>query len=192
MATIYFTNEYSGAHADSRGLLARALSRYTGNELSEENLGAALKTVGEYGKPALEGGPEFSVSHSRNTWAVLIAGSECGLDVQYRRNQSRDVLKQIVRRWYAGEDAALVPGTAGDEEFEDAFYRIWSRREALVKAAASSVADSSAPAVSGSGVCYADREWEIRDIEIPGAGGIYAAICMPAGEMPEEISIESI
>ena len=192
MAIIFYTNEYSGAHADSRGLLARAISRYAGRDLPEDELGAALKTIGEYGKPALEGGPEFSVSHSRKTWAVLIAGSECGLDVQYRRDQSRDVLEQITGRWYADEDTAFVPDTAGDEEFEDAFYRIWSRREALVKAAASSVADSSAPAVSGSGVCYADREWEIRDIEIPGAGGIYAAICMPAGEMPEEISIESI
>ena len=192
---IYYTHSYGNNRGESHRLLQRAIARYlTENGRSEEaaesesaTFTASLCTEGEYGKPVIPGFAPFSVSHSNNTWAVLIAeagdGAErCGLDVQYRRKTEA---ASVAKRFYAAEDADLVCAavTAGADAAEGVFFRLWTRREALVKAAGGSVAGTDFPAVNGDAAVFRDTEYIIADVGIPGAG-LYAAVCSDGIQMP--------
>ena len=192
---IYYTHSYGNNRGESHRLLQRAIARYlTENGRSEEaaesesaTFTASLCTEGEYGKPVIPGFAPFSVSHSNNTWAVLIAeagdGAErCGLDVQYRRKTEA---ASVAKRFYAAEDAGLVCAavTAGADAAEDVFFRLWTRREALVKAAGGSVAGTDFPAVNGDAAVFRDTEYIIADVGIHSAW-LYAAVCSDGIQMP--------
>lgn len=78
------------------------------------------------GKPYIEGGPHFSISHCRNALAVAVDDRPVGIDVE------------SIRRW----DAALVERTmnadeqaliARDADPARAFIRLWTRKEAFLK-----------------------------------------------------------
>lgn len=191
---IYYTHRYTGAKGESRELLRKAIGQHTGEYISAEELKERSMTVGEYGKPAVSGCSEFSISHNGTTWAVLFADAKCGLDVQYSRKC--DVFG-IAERFYDAEDAEAVikAGTRDDDGAAKEFFRIWARREALIKAAGSSVADSHVPAVNGSEAFYEGHRWLIRDISFPGGPGgesISAAICVEndqgSDEWPDDIA----
>ena len=108
---IYYTHSYGNRKGESHRLLQLAIARYlTENgyrgdaaETESAALTASLRTEGEYGKPVIPGFAPFSISHSNDTWAVLIAESgdgaeRCGLDIQYRRNTSA---VSVAKRFYA-------------------------------------------------------------------------------------------
>ena len=192
---IYYTHSYGNNRGESHRLLQLAIARYlTENgyrgdaaETESAALTASLRTEGEYGKPVIPGFAPFSVSHSNNTWAVLIAeagdGAErCGLDVQYRRKTEA---ASVAKRFYAAEDADLVCAavTAGADAAEDVFFRLWTRREALVKAAGGSVAGTDFPAVNGDAAVFRDTEYILADVKIPGTG-LYAAVCSDGTQIP--------
>ena len=180
---IYYTNEFAGGRTESHRLLEKALAVHTGDEERAKTLIGALKK-GEHGKPYIEGFSCFSISHTGGIWAVLFADcSECGLDIQLRKECD---FRAIARRWFTTEDAALVSSIDNDAEACDLFFRIWARREALVKALGGAVYDTDIPPVAG----YADYHSEgcrndafsgnyvINDIRIPGMPDLYAAMCI--------------
>ena len=174
---IYYTNRYSGKKQDSHRLLGLALADHTGDAAAAEELIAAMREEGCYGKPVIDGFDCFSISHSGSTWAVLIADRECGLDIQYHRDRKTG---SIIRRYFAAEDrekAASGP---------DGFFRIWVRREALIKAAGMSVVLTDVPPAGGDHAEYCGRCWRIRDIAIPGADGSSAAFCIESGGPADE------
>ena len=186
---IYYTHNFGNKKGESHLLLEKAAGRYlaefcgSAHSIAEEEasrLVAALTTQGEFGKPVLPGFAPFSISHSKGTWAVLIASGECGLDIQYARKA--DVCS-IAKRFYASEDArAVISSAAGSENGDRAaeeFFRIWARREALIKAAGTSVTDSEVPSVSGSRVWYCGHEYTISDVKMPGCDA-FAAVCIRA------------
>jgi hypothetical protein len=177
---IYYTDNYTGGREESHRLLGKALAAYTGDEQRAKTLIGALKK-GEHGKPYIEGFSCFSISHTGGIWAVLFADcSECGLDIQLRKECD---FRAIARRWFTTEDAALVSSIDNDAEACDLFFRIWARREALVKAAGGSVAGTDFPAVNGDAAVFRDTEYIIADVGIPGAG-LYAAVCSDGIQMP--------
>ena len=182
---IYYTDKYTGSREESRRLLKEALAVHTGNEEQAKTLTGALKK-GEHGKPYIEGFSCFSISHTGNIWAVLIADCECGLDIQLSRKCD---FGAIAGRWFAPKDAALI-AAALDEEAEkapskacDLFFRTWTRREALAKALGGTVYDSDLPSVlsdqdaSGVQVVVADRQFSIIDITLPGMQELYSSVC---------------
>jgi hypothetical protein len=196
---IYYTHSYSNKRGESHRLLQCAIACYLKeNGYSEDDAAAESKTLtaslcteGEYGKPVIPGFAPFSISHSNNTWAVLIAESDdgaqrCGLDVQYRRKTEA---VSVAKRFYAAEDAEMVCAavTAGADAAEDVFFCLWTRREALVKAAGESVAATDFPAVNGDAAVFRDTEYIIADVRIPGAG-LYAAACCDGTQMPVRTS----
>ena len=132
---------------------------------------------GEHGKPFIEGFSCFSISHTGSIWAVLIADSECGLDIQLGRKCDK---KAIADRWFAPEDAAKLAETFPDDSKNaaDAFFRIWTRREALTKALGRTVYDPDLPAVSGEYVRINDKRYIISDIQIPQMPEVYSAVCI--------------
>ena len=172
---IYYTLSCSGRHEDSHRLLEKAIAEYTGDR---EKAGALVRGMqtGENGKPYIAGFEHFSISHSGKAWAVLFDESECGLDIQYEKKS--DVLS-LARRWYNPIDAEAVESAmkAGESEGRAEFFRLWARREALIKAIEGSVADTSLPPVSKDKVIIDGREYVIRTIELAGEKELHAAIC---------------
>ena len=89
---------------------------------------------GAHGKPRLEaaGRPPFgfNLSHSGDRFVVAIAlGMEPGVDVE--RIRPRRNLKGVSRRFFSPaeqREVAAAPDPLG------AFYRIWTRKEAVIKA----------------------------------------------------------
>jgi 4'-phosphopantetheinyl transferase len=96
--------------------------------------GALRFAVGEFGKPRLDGnwGIEFNMSHGDGIVLIALSrGQQIGVDVEGMRPVSERA--EIVRRYlHPGEAADLV--RLGGREAEAAFFRCWSRKEAVVKA----------------------------------------------------------
>lgn len=223
---IYYTHTYSRNKGESHRLLEQAIGEYLASaghrdqpdaddRDSASRLVSLLRTTGEYGKPYIPGFAPFSISHSRNTWAVLITEEDrdtsatypedvtgtCGLDVQY---PGRADAETVTRRFFAPADADLIAALcrSGEQDdtaaergmtgADDAFYRLWVRREALVKAAGTSAVDADVPPVSGGKAVYRGAEYRLEEIRIPECEA-YAAVCIPAcEEVPGELIMREL
>ncbi len=128
----------SGFHSD-RALVARAMVR---SELAAA-LGiapSALEFVtGRHGKPEVFDPPQpiaFNLSHS-GEWVVLAwqAGSDAislGVDVEQFMADRRDVMR-LARRFFSLPEQLALEALTGDAR-ETLFYRLWTLKEAWVKA----------------------------------------------------------
>jgi len=100
--------------------------------------------IGEHGKPFLDGpvvtGPvpagtrafDFNVSHCRGALLVGIArGQELGVDIE-SQHRKRPVL-DLARRFFAAAEASALAGL-DEPQRQIAFLRLWSCKEAVVKA----------------------------------------------------------
>jgi 4'-phosphopantetheinyl transferase len=112
-------------HAALRLLLGRYL---------DADPAALCFTYGPQGKPALErgGALSFSMSHSNGLALVALArGREVGVDVEWcaRGIDALDIARQFFSEREADALAALGPS-----QRRSAFFRLWTRKEALLKA----------------------------------------------------------
>jgi 4'-phosphopantetheinyl transferase len=117
--------EFLCAHA----LLRLALSRYAGG-----NPGKWEFARGQWGKPYVTGAEQlhFNLSHTEGLVACAITGGcEVGVDVE-RVDRAVDA-SNIARRFFADEESQYIESLAGDRQ-RDAFFRIWTLKEAYVKA----------------------------------------------------------
>lgn len=178
---IYYTGNFKGGRAESRRLLAKAITEYTGDARRAEELISGLKT-GEQGKPYIEGFEHFSISHTGGIWAVLIDTRECGLDIQL--SKGCDAVA-IARRIYAQKDAETIAALHEEdpEKANDEFFRLWARREALTKAMGGTVYDTDLPSVLTENLSVNCVSYMIFDIGFPEAGPeagrkLYAAVCV--------------
>ena len=192
---IYYTDKYTGGREASRRLLKEAFTAHTGDaELAAALTGAIRK--GEHGKPYIDGFSCFSISHTGSIWAVLINERECGLDIQLERTVDA---VSVAKRWYASGDAAIIAGLAkADEDAAiDEFFRIWTKREALVKALGGSVYESGLPDVSNGEAAAGGRRFRLSCIKFPVTGGqndraLYAAVCVEAEAVPADITFRKL
>lgn len=86
---------------------------------------------GEHGKPYFENTDiKFSISHSGDYVCVAVArGIEIGVDIQkFQENRDR-----LAKRFYAEGELKKLEGL-NEEEKRQEFFRIWTRKEALLKA----------------------------------------------------------
>ncbi|MBE6041744.1 MAG: 4'-phosphopantetheinyl transferase superfamily protein [Clostridiales bacterium] len=192
---IFYTHDYSANRGESHRLLAHAIGLYLNDrERGAELAGSLLKE--RSGKPYIEGFAGFSISHSNNTWALLIGDGPCGLDVQYPKKC--DILS-IAQRFYNKDDADLIMSAAGscndksadkasqDPEAAELFFRVWARREALIKAAGTTVAAEDIPAVMSDTADYEGAAWRLSDVCVPGTEDLFAAVCVRQEEPESEI-----
>ena len=85
-------------------------------------------TYGEQGKPALSGHPEihFNLSHS-GSMAVCAVSDRCvGADVE----QVREARRNVAQRCFLPQESLWIEAAADPDR---AFYRIWTRKESLLK-----------------------------------------------------------
>lgn len=114
------------AHAVLRELLAR----YTGEPAADLPLSA-----GQHGKPRLPPGSHddlrFNLSHSGDAVLVALArGRDLGVDIEVVR--PHDDLDAVAAQVFADDERAAI--AAAGERRLDAFYALWTRKEACVKA----------------------------------------------------------
>ncbi len=118
----------------ARGMLRRLLGCYLDQDPS-----AVAFSRGAHGKPFLqEGGLHFNVSHTHELALYAIAQSrEVGVDVEWMRPQVAH--EQIAARFFSLEEQGAL-AEVPDEERRAAFYNIWTRKEAYVKARGGGIA----------------------------------------------------
>ena len=168
---LLYTHEYKRNYALSRELLARSIRQLAGSgcnldvppELATLTDGELLGYISDNiefnknGKPHIAGISDYSISHSENTWAIIFSDAPCGLDIQYNKKAK---LEKIAVKLYQEDEQESVNKLGIDE-----FFRIWSRREALIKAAGSSVFYD-APSTMGESAIYEGAMWRIYDVSL--------------------------
>lgn len=114
-------------YVTSQGLLRLVLARFT------DRPPEALEfRHSDHGKPFLENGPGFNLSHSGDHLLIgLVRGGRLGVDLEIPRHFPN--LEALAERYFAPEEASEL-ASLPEEERTGAFYRGWTRKEAFLKA----------------------------------------------------------
>ena len=87
---------------------------------------------GKHGKPHLDGGPPFNQSHSGERIMIgVTAEGRLGVDIEVLRKVS--YMLGIADKNFGPDEAALVHA-APHRERRELFFRLWTRKEAFLKA----------------------------------------------------------
>ena len=158
----------------ARATLRQLLGRYLG-----QAPGALVFAPGAHGKPfLLEGGLHFNVSHTHGLALYAMASAcEVGVDVEWMRPQVAH--EQISARFFSREEQEALAQTPAEER-RVAFYHIWTRKEAYLKARGDGIAaglGSFAVSLAAEAFLRSDegRRWKLLAWEP--ADGYAAALC---------------
>jgi len=164
-----------------RAIVARATTRrFLGRYLGADPSSLVIDEE-EFGKPVLRGREiEFNASHSGDLVAAAFARqTPVGVDIE-RRRQLTDTLA-LARRYFSAEEVAIVEH-AGDPG--DAFFTIWTAKEAIVKASGKGIGTGD---LHGFTVPFGDPQlrpvtdgWSVAAID-PNRDGYYAAVAARDG-----------
>ncbi len=117
-----------------RFVVGRAATREIVGRCAEIEPRRVAFEYGPHGKPALAGGGgiEFNVSHSGDrAFIAVVRGRTVGGDIEVRRDVPD--ADAIARRFFNEREAAWIRDSDGTAK-SDAFLRLWTRKEAYVKA----------------------------------------------------------
>lgn len=166
----------------SRVALRTLLGEYTGEAP------AAFRFEAESnGKPALapgsaHGAPRFNVAHSGRLVLLAFARCDVGIDVEMVREGTDS--EALARRFFAPDEIAALDAAPAPERV-GRFFRIWTRKEAFLKARGMGLSSplDSFTTTSSSGAALPAIPWEggrgyLCDLE-PGNG--YAGAVVTAG-----------
>lgn len=159
----------------ARCLLREVLAGYTACRPGEIRFG-----YGAHGKPFLSGEPpegvQFSVSHAGDLAAVAVArGRRVGIDIEALRTGSTEPALPLC--FLTDAEAAAVKTLPAHAQ-AGLFLRIWTRKEALLKATGQGIGGlADCPGVRDSGTVFHDGAvWQIQDLRCPpGYTGALAA-----------------
>ena len=91
--------------------------------LSALHIGEMEFLYNEHGKPYIEGGPYFSISHCKEAIAVAIDDQPIGIDIEAIRHADEDLISRTMNE----QEQALI---CNDRDFT----RLWTQKEAVLKA----------------------------------------------------------
>ena len=135
----YHFPRHGDAFVLSRGYLRLVLGRYLGVAAADIRF-----RYGEHGKPALaspaDSGLHFNLSHSGEVALIAVARAPVGVDVEGERAVRN--LEDVARRFFTTGEAGVVAGVPARRR-QEAFFRCWTRKEAVIKALGGSIADLS-------------------------------------------------
>ena len=88
--------------------------------------------IGEYGKPAFAARPDvhFSLSHSGEYAACVVAGCEAGCDIETVKPFRWPVAKRV----FAEEECRWLSSEEEQGRGDEAFCRLWTLKESFLKA----------------------------------------------------------
>ena len=81
------------------------------------------------GKPYLEGGPYFSISHCKAGIAVAVDDKPIGIDIEAIRHADEELIARTMNE----AERELVNEGMSELERDRAFIRLWTQKEAVVK-----------------------------------------------------------
>ena len=140
--------------------------------------------AGPQGKPRLRdpAGPRFSVTHSGLRALVAVTRErEVGIDLE--RVRERRNVEALARRWFSERERRHVDARPESDRLA-AFYRVWTLKEACVKANGAGLQALTATDVLRPGPRWsatADGAWSARTVE---AGDGWAAAVAVEGGSP--------
>lgn len=154
------------------------------------------------GKPYVatpERAPRFSLSHTLDWAALAISDSvDPGLDIE----QLRPVREGLARRYFDPQEAAALDALP-PERRQAAFFRIWTCKEAVVKASGEGIRRGLASFVVGlddeggitglrsyDGARHSAETWWLRAFEP--APGLYAALAAQTGGRPVDVAFDRL
>lgn len=182
------SSNFKGGKKESRKFLKQAIESYCVlKDIRDFDAEDAINRIveGPNGKPSIEGFADYSISHSGKYWAVLFDDEPCGLDIQLEKDMDYMALAE---RYYSEHelDEVRMYGT-------HAFFHIWSRREAFVKAIGGTVFSETPELIFHDYDCsmeikYEGQIWQVRDVEMPMK--IYAAVCSKRFEQIKPYALE--
>lgn len=121
----------------ARGQLRRILATHLGVAPSRVAIRA-----GHHGKPFVEAGPSFNLSHSGALCVCAVSrAGEVGVDIEILRPVPE--AGPIARRWLDPEACAELERAGADRN--TVFLRHWTRREAYLKALGVGITDADPP-----------------------------------------------
>lgn len=153
---------------------------------------------GRHGKPRLAGSSElrFNLSHSGELALVAVTRhQEVGVDVDRLRPDLP--VEPFAERFFPASDARFVAAATGPTERAERFLRLWTRKEAVVKAAGARLAQGLGLTVLTDAASDADADvvsdpsgqipgaWSVCDLPVP--DGWLAALAV-AGPVAPGIS----
>lgn len=150
------------------------ISNYTGLNLDE-----IIIDYSQYGKPYLSNSDfkeiKFNYSHSKGQFVfVTTKNSEIGVDIELKKNFSE--IAQVAKRNFSESEFKLFMNTESEAERINSFYKIWTRKEALLKAIGTgilpelknfSVIDEYEKEVSSCTMLIDKNSWIICDLDSP-------------------------
>jgi 4'-phosphopantetheinyl transferase len=184
------------SEARHRFILARVMLRH---QLGQE-IGIAPESVffaaGTHGKPRLDipgidQPPQFNLTHSGDFVALAIADDEVGIDIENLRPVT--AAQRLAHRFFSPEERKHVFEVDGEAR-DRAFLRIWTQKEAYLKATGLGVGmplrgvetEPNPAKPPGLRTICGDREeaaqWTLLEADIPGAA-CTVAIREPAEEL---------
>jgi 4'-phosphopantetheinyl transferase len=118
----------------ARFTLARAALRRVLGAVTGRDPASLTFTSGPHGKPHLAGtAPPFNLSHSGNLAILAVSpGPEVGIDIE--RIDPRRATADLAARFFSPAENVALAATPEGEPRTAAFFRIWSRKEAVIKA----------------------------------------------------------
>ena len=169
-----------------RGLAREVVAYYTGAHPRQ----VEFTTTGE-GKPAVLSGPAFNVAHSGDLVLLAVAArGRIGIDVEHAR-PLRDMISLARSTFRPSEAAAVLE--APEAERLDAFYRVWTRKEALLKGLGHGLTALDAIEVSadahGNPLVAIDLEgestarWTLRTVSLDSAHAAAVALDSPIDDL---------
>jgi len=160
----------------ARSTLRALIGRYASRDAAD----LAFR-YGEHGKPSLDRDDashiEFNVAHTGDVALIAVSRDRCvGIDVETVR--PRESLDAIATRYFAPDECEWIFAAT---QREDAFYTLWTRKEAVLKAIGCGISVELAriQVVPERPVCCDDATfgtWDLHDLPaLPGAVAALAA-----------------
>ncbi|MGS2763318.1 4'-phosphopantetheinyl transferase family protein [Sinomicrobium sp. M5D2P9] len=114
-----------------------------------------------YGKPYIEDWDTFNFTYSRQCVALFLGRTEpVGLDIEFTEDMDTDILSWPL---HPGEKDYIIKA----DNQKQAFYEIWTRKEAVLKAAASGITDTMKKLdCSGNPARFRNKIWFLKKLSI--------------------------
>jgi 4'-phosphopantetheinyl transferase len=121
---------------------------------------------------------KFNVSHSENRALIAVTwGNEVGVDIELAK--PLEDLRDISQRFFSKSESMVLTSLTGDEQIRT-FYRIWTRKEAVLKATGDGLTKplNSFTVVSDAApieISLDERSWLLTDITLD--HDYFGAVC---------------
>ncbi len=163
-----------------RFVVARAMLRVVLSHYLDLKVSDIMFDYDLYGKPRLKGdsanGIQFNVSHSGDKVVMaLVRGKRVGVDIE--QVDAAIAGLELARQNFSLREVVDIEESP-DEEKAKMFYRIWTRKEALLKAMGIGLGGLSKDLclIHGGDIFLNDTQWEIMDLYF--AQGYAAALAV--------------